>query len=64
MKLTRFSKQIIAVVCSIALVIAGFAFVPSDKAKADDYSGLTFTDITNNNNSEFDQKLKGSQKAI
>ncbi|MBR2213680.1 MAG: InlB B-repeat-containing protein [Eubacterium sp.] len=64
MKLTRFSKQIIAVVCVVAMVVAGFAFVPSDKANADDYSGLTFTDITNNNNSEFDQKLKGSQKAI
>ena len=29
MKLTRFRKQIIAIVCSIALVIAGFAFAPA-----------------------------------
>ena len=31
---------------------------------SDPYSDLTFTDITNNNNDQFDQKLLGSQKAI
>ena len=48
MKLTRFSKQIIAVVCAIALVIAGFAFAPSSETKADDYSELTFKVSDNN----------------
>lgn len=44
MKLTRFSKQIIAVVCSIAMVIAGLAFVPSADTKADapDWSTIDY----------------------
>lgn len=63
MKLSRFSKKVIAVVCAVAMVVAGLTFMP-DNTKADDYSGLTFTDITNNNNTEFNQNLKGSQKAI
>ncbi len=44
MKLTRFSKQIIAVVCAVAMVIAGLAFVPSADAKADapDWSTIDY----------------------
>ena len=44
MKLSRFSKQIIAVVCSIAMVIAGLAFVPSADTKADapDWSTIDY----------------------
>lgn len=63
MKLSRFSKQIIAIVCSMAMVVAGLAFVPNN-AKADDYSGLTYRDIVNNQNNEFDPTLKGSQYAV
>ncbi len=63
MKLTKFSKKIIAIVSAFAMIIAGIVYVPNT-AKADDYSALTFTDITNNANNEFNQNLKGSQKAI
>ncbi|MBR2190464.1 MAG: hypothetical protein IJ883_02325 [Eubacterium sp.] len=48
MKLSRFSKQIIAVVCSIAMLAVGLAFVPANSTKADDYSDLTFK-VSNNN---------------
>ena len=63
MKLSRFSKKVIAIACSIAMLVAGLAFVPSS-AKADDYSDLTFRDIVNNQNNEFDPTLKGSQYAV
>ena len=63
MKLSRFSKRVIAIACSLAMVVAGLAFVPNS-AKADDYSGLTYRDIVNNQNNEFDPTLKGSQYAV
>ena len=64
MRLSKFSKKAIAIVSAIALVAAGFAFAPSKQAIADDYSGLTYTDITYNQNTEFDQTLKGAQYAV
>ena len=63
MKLSRFSKRVIAIACSLAMLVAGLAFVPNS-AKADDYSGLTYRDIVNNQNNEFDPTLKGSQYAV
>lgn len=63
MKLSRFSKKVIAIACSLAMLVAGLAFVPNS-AKADDYSGLTYRDIVNNQNNEFDPTLKGSQYAV
>lgn len=44
MKLTRFSKSIIAVVCAVAMVVAGFAFTPAKDAKADapDWSTIDY----------------------
>ena len=44
MKLSRFSKQIIAVACSIAMVVAGLVFVPSADTKADapDWSTIDY----------------------
>ena len=44
MKLTKFSKQIIAVAVAIAMVIVGLAFVPSQSAKADapDWSTIDY----------------------
>ena len=50
MKLSRFSKQIIAVACSIAMLAVGLAFVPANSTKADDYSDLTFKVSNNNQN--------------
>ena len=65
MKLSRFSKQIIAVVCSIAMVVAGLVFVPGiDAEAAPDYSGLTYAALGNNQNSEFNQKLYDSEIAV
>lgn len=57
------NKKIIALLCAVALVIAGIAYVPSG-VKANDYSGLTYKDIRDNKNTEFDQKLKGAQYAV
>ncbi len=60
MKLSRFSKQIIAVACAVAMVVVSLVFVPSKKTVADeDYSNVTFTRIGNSdyyvgsNNNEF-----------
>ncbi len=49
MKLSRFSKQIIAVVCAMALIVAGYAFKPST-AKAAAPSGWTQMATTGNVN--------------
>ena len=57
------NKKIIALLCAVALVIAGITYVPSG-VKANDYSGLTYKDIRDNKNTEFDQKLKGVQYAV
>ncbi len=65
MKLSRFSKQIIAVVCSVAMVVAGLVFVPGiDAEAAPDYSGLTYAALGNNQNNEFNQKLYDSEIAV
>ncbi|MBP5773141.1 MAG: hypothetical protein J6W35_03635 [Eubacterium sp.] len=56
-------KKIVAVICAVALVIAGAAYVPTG-VKAKDFSQLTYKDIRDNNNTEFDQKLKGAQYAV
>ena len=47
MKLSRFSKKVIAIVCAVAMVVAGFAFAPSKDATADvDPSSLTYISMT------------------
>ena len=44
MRLSRFSKKVIAIACSLAMVVAGLAFVPATNAKADapDWSTIDY----------------------
>jgi len=56
-------KKAVAIVSVFALIITSVAFTGA-LTKGADYSGLNYKDITNNGNSEFDQKLKGAQYAI
>ena len=44
MKLSRFSKKVIAIVCSVAMVVAGLVFVPTADTKADapDWSTIDY----------------------
>ncbi|MCR5429736.1 MAG: hypothetical protein K6E58_00685 [Eubacterium sp.] len=52
MKLTKLTKSIIAVTCSIAMVVAGFMFLPAQKASAepDPYAGQVWKDATDGSN--------------
>ncbi len=44
MKLSRFSRKVIAVVCAVAMVVAGLVFVPTADTKADapDWSTISY----------------------
>ena len=53
-------KRVVSILLALAMVVTSLNYTPSS-VKAADYSGLIYTDINDNQNTEFDQGLKGCQ---
>ena len=63
MELSKKMKKIWAVLCAIAMVVTSITVYQANVSAAD-YSGLSYEDITNKQNTELAASLQGSQIAV
>lgn len=58
-------KRMLAIVCSLALVVSSLTLIPISVVDAADYSGLTYDkEIANNGDTQGTESLKGSKYAV
>ena len=66
MRLNKITKKLLAVICSVAMIMSSITMENLTAKAADDseYASLKYTDIVKNNNNKLDQGLKGCQYSI